>query len=147
MTFGQFLAIVRARWLVALIVLLVTVFTTLVISLSLTKQYRAQASVVVDFKPDPVSAVIFGGMATPAFMATQVDIIQSERVGARVMRNLKLNENPTLRQQWTDETNGAGSFEGWIVSTFSRQMDVVPSRESSVMSRSRRIAPGRCTSP
>jgi chain length determinant protein EpsF len=133
MTFGQFLAILRARWLVALIVLLVTVITTLVISLSLTKQYRAQASVVVDFKPDPVSAVIFGGMATPAFMATQVDIIQSERVGARVMRNLKLNENPTLRQQWTDETNGAGSFEGWIVSTFSRQMDVVPSRESSVI--------------
>lgn len=133
MTFGQFLAIVRARWLVALIVLLVTVVTTLVISLSLTKQYRAQASVVVDFKPDPVSAVIFGGMTTPAFMATQVDIIQSDRVGQRVVRNLKLNESPALRQQWMDDTAGAGSFEGWIVSTFGRQMDVAPSRESSVI--------------
>lgn len=133
MTFGQFLSILRARWLVALVVLVITVLTTLVVSLSLTKQYRAQASVVVDFKPDPVSAVIFGGMASPAFMATQVDIIQSDRVAQRVVRNLKLNESPQVRQQWMDETNGAGSIESWLGTVFQRQMDVVPSRESSVI--------------
>lgn len=133
MTFGQFLSIVRARWLVALVVLAITVATTLVVSLMLTKQYRAQASVVVDFKPDPVSAVIFGGMASPAFMATQVDIIQSDRVAQRVVRNLKLNESPQVRQQWMDETQGAGSIESWLATVFQRQMDVVPSRESSVI--------------
>ena len=133
MTFGQFLSIIRARWLVALVVLVITVATTLVVSLSLTKQYRAQASVVVDFKPDPVSAVIFGGMASPAFMATQVDIIQSDRVAQRVVRNLKLAESPQVRQQWLDETNGAGSIESWLGTVFQRQMDVVPSRESSVI--------------
>ena len=133
MTFGQFLSIIRARWLVAMVVLVITVATTLVVSLSLTKQYRAQASVVVDFKPDPVSAVIFGGMASPAFMATQVDIIQSDRVAQRVVRNLKLAESPQVRQQWLDETNGAGSIESWLGTVFQRQMDVVPSRESSVI--------------
>ncbi len=133
MSFGQFLSILRARWLVALIVLAVTVLTTVAVSLVLTKQYRAQASVVVDFKPDPVSAVIFGGMASPAFMATQVDIIQSERVSQRVVRNLKLNESPQVRKQWLDETNGEGSIESWLANMFSRSMDVVPSRESSVI--------------
>lgn len=134
MTFGQFLSILRARWIVALAVFVLTVATTLVVSLLLPKQYKAVASVVVDFKPDPVSAVMYGGMASPGFMATQVDIIQSERVAQRVVRNLKLNENPQVRQQWLEETEGEGSIESWLATVFQKQMDVVPSRESSVIS-------------
>jgi len=134
MTFGQFLSILRARWLVALLVFCLIVATTLVVSLLLPKQYKAVASVVVDFKPDPVSAVMYAGMASPGFMATQVDIIQSDRVAQRVVRNLKLNENPQVRQQWLEETKGEGSIESWLASVFQKQMDVVPSRESSVIS-------------
>ena len=133
MTFGQFLSILRARWWVVALVLGLTVATTLVVSLLLPKQYTASASVVVDFKPDPVSAFAFGGGASPAFMATQVDIIRSERVAQRVVRNLKLNDNPQVRQQWLDETGGEGSIESWLGTVFQRQMDVVPSRESSVI--------------
>jgi polysaccharide biosynthesis transport protein len=133
MTFGQFLSILRARWLVALIVLAVTVVTTLVVSLLLPKQYRALASVVIDFKPDPLGAALYGGAPSPVLMATQVDIIQSERVAQRVVRNLKLNENPQVRQQWLDEAKGQGTIESWLASVFQRQMDVVPSRESSVI--------------
>ena len=133
MTLSQFLSILRARAWLALLILVGTVALTLGVSLLLPKQYKAVASVVVDFKPDPVSAVIFGGMASPAFMATQVDIIQSDRVAQRVVRNLKLAESPQVRQQWLDETNGAGSIESWLGTVFQRQMDVVPSRESSVI--------------
>ena len=133
MTFGQFLSILRARWLAALTVLVAVVATTLVISLLLPKQYKAFASVVVDFKPDPLSAAMYGGMPSPVLMATQVDIIQSERVAQRVVRNLKLNENPQVRQQWLDEAKGQGTIESWLASVFQRQMDVVPSRESSVI--------------
>lgn len=133
MTFGQFLSILRARWLVALIVLAVTVVTTLVISLLLPKQYKALASVVIDFKPDPLGSALYGGAPSPVLMATQVDIIQSERVAQRVVRNLKLNENPQVRQQWLDEAKGQGTIEGWLGSVFQKQMDVVPSRESSVI--------------
>jgi chain length determinant protein EpsF len=133
MTLAQFFSILRARWWVAALVVAVAVGTTLLVSLLLPKQYKAVASVVIDFKPDPLSAVIFGGMASPAFMATQVDIIQSDRVAQRVVRNLKLSENPQVRRQWQDETNGAGSIETWLGSLFQRNMDVVPSRESSVI--------------
>lgn len=134
MTFGQFLSILRARWWVAALIVAVAVGATLVISLLLPKQYRASGSVVIDFKPDPLSTVMFGGMASPAFMATQVDIIQSDRVAQRVVRNLKLAENPQIRSQWQDETGGQGSIESWLGSLFQRNMDVQPSRESSVIS-------------
>jgi chain length determinant protein EpsF len=77
---------------------------------------------------------MFGGMASPAFMATQVDIIQSERVAQRVVRNLKLGENPQIRAQWQEETHSVGSIETWLGTVFQRQLEVLPSRESSVIS-------------
>jgi len=133
MTFGHFLSILKARWWVVLLVLGLTVATTLVVSLLLPRSYKASASVVLDFKPDPLSAAIYGGMTPPAVMATQVDIIKSDRVAQRVVRNLKLAENPTVRQQWQDETKGQGSIETWLGNVFQRNMDVEPSRESSVI--------------
>lgn len=133
MTFGQFLSILRARWWVVALVLGLTVATTLVVSLLLPKQYLATASVVVDFKPDPLSAAVFGGMPSPAVMATQVDIIGSERVAIRVARATRLTENPQIRQQWQEETGGEGTVEQWLTTLFAKSLDIEPSRESSVI--------------
>lgn len=133
MTFGQFLTILRARGWAALAVFLLTVAATALVSLLLPAKFTATASVVVDFKPDPISAVMFGGMATPAFMATQVDIVNSERVALRVVRNLKLAESPQVRAEWLDDTGGEGSIEQWLIRLFRKQLDVRPSRDSSVL--------------
>lgn len=140
MTFGRFFLILKARWWVALLVMLSTVVATVGISLLLPKQYTATASVVVDFKPDPVSAVLYGGMMSPGMMATQVDIIKSDRVAQRVVANLNLAENPQVRQQWMDATKGEGRIESWIADSFQKNMDVMPSRESSVINVSYRAA-------
>lgn len=118
MTFGQFLSILRARWWVVLLVLGLTVATTVVVSLLLPKQYTATASVVVDFKPDPITTAVFGGIASPAVMATQVDILTSERVALRVVQANRLSENPQIRQQWQDETGGEGTVEQWLIGLF-----------------------------
>ena len=48
-------------------------------------------------------------------MATQVDIIQSDRVALRVVRNLKLADNPQVRAEWLEATGGKGSIEAWLV--------------------------------
>lgn len=133
MTLGQFLSVLRARWWVLLLVLALTVGTTVAVSLILPKQYSATASVVVDFKPDPVSAVVFGGMPSPAVMATQVDILNSERVALRVVRNLRLAESADVRAQWMDATGGEGTIEQWLIGLFKRNLAVQPSRESSVI--------------
>lgn len=134
MNFGQFMAVLRARWLLALAVFAVTVTVTVVVSLLLPKQYTAVASVVVDPKPDPVSSVLSGALMNPAFMATQVDVIQSDRVALRVVKNLKLADNPTIREQWQSETKGEGSIESWLAELFQKNLDVKPSRESNVIS-------------
>jgi polysaccharide biosynthesis transport protein len=140
MTFGQFIAILRARFWSALLVLAVTVGTTVGVSLVLPKKYTAVATVVMDLKPDPVTAAMYGGMASPAMMATQVDVLQSDRVAQRVVRNLRLTENPQVRAQWMEDAQGKGSIEQWLGQTFQRSMDVKPSRESSVIAVSYKAA-------
>jgi chain length determinant protein EpsF len=133
MTIAQLLSILRARWRVAVGVLLTVVVLVVGVSLLLPKQYTAVASVVVDSKPDPISALISQGAMTPAFMATQVDIIKSDRVALRVVRSLRLAENAQIREQWRSDTGGEGSIETWLSENFQRSMDVKPSRESSVI--------------
>ena len=132
MNFVQFLSILRARWLVVLAVLVATIAVTLAVSLMMPRQYTATSSVVVDVKPDPVSAMLYPGLASPAFMATQIDIIQSDRVALRVIKDLKLTSNESVRRQW-EEAGGQGSFEQWLVELVQRKLSVRPSRESNVI--------------
>ncbi len=134
MSFANFIAIVRARWWLLLLVLATTVGTALTVSLNLKKKYMATASVVVDAKPDPVSALIYPGLASPAFMATQVDVLISDRVALRVVRDLKLTDNAEIRDQWLAETGGEGTVEQWLSGTLKGNLDVKPSRESNVIS-------------
>ena len=133
MNLGQAIAILKARWWVAVLVLLLTVAITLAVALNLPKYYTATSAMVVDSKPDPVSAMMYGGMASQLFMATQVDVIQSDRVAARVVRNLKLAENSQVRAQWLEATKGQGSIEAWLAETFQKNMSVKPSPQSSVL--------------
>lgn len=133
MNLTQFLSILKARWWVGLLLLLLTVGTTLGVSLLLPSQYTATATVVIDVKPDPIAGQ-FAGMLAPSYMATQVDVIQSERVARRVVRNLRLAENAQVRADWIETTEGQGDIESWIAGRFQANMDVRPSRESNVIS-------------
>ena len=133
MSFAQFLSILRARKWLALLVFVLVVSSTLVTSLWLPKNYTAAASVVVDFKPDPITAGAYGASPPLALIATQMDVINSERVALRVVRTLKLSDSPQIREQWIKATEGRGDIELWMVDLFHRQMNVLPSRESSVI--------------
>ncbi|MFM7534090.1 MAG: chain length determinant protein EpsF, partial [Rubrivivax sp.] len=132
MSVAQFFVILRARWWVCLIVLVLCVVTTVGISRMMPKQFEASATVVVDVKPDPIST-LSGVATTSVFIATQVDVIKSERVALRVVRNLKLTENPQIREEWMQATQGAGSFENWLAGNYRRELDVKPSRESNII--------------
>ncbi|MEY4750086.1 MAG: hypothetical protein RIQ60_2300 [Pseudomonadota bacterium] len=134
MSFSQFINFLRARWVSALLVLLVTVSTTLGVSLVLPKQYTATANVLVDMRsPDPIAGMVLGGGISQSYMATQVDIIQSERVTRRVIAALRLSENPQLRADWIDATGGSGNYEAWLTTLLQKKLDVKPSRESNVI--------------
>ncbi len=133
MTFESFISILRARKWLVLGVFFGVVALVVAISLLLPKQYLGTASVVIDAKPDPVTALANPAAALPSFMATQVDILVSDRVALRVIRDLKLLDNPGLRQQWQEDTDGVGTIEQWLVDLLQKKLDVKPSRESNVI--------------
>jgi polysaccharide biosynthesis transport protein len=134
MNLQQFLLILRARYKVVLFILFGTVVVTLVLSVLLPKQYTATASVVVDVKsPDPIAGVILPAMTMPGYMATQVDIINSDRVAQKVVKLLKLDENPVFKKLWMETTEGKGRVEAWLAELLHKKLQVKPSRDSNVI--------------
>lgn len=134
MTLQQFLLILRARYKVAIGTLLFTVLVTLVISLLLPKQYTASTAVVVDVKsPDPLVGTVLPGLATASYMATQVDIINSDRVAQRVVKLLRMDESPAIREQWMESTKGEGELTVWLANLLKQKLNVKPSHESNVI--------------
>jgi chain length determinant protein EpsF len=134
MNLSQFLLILRARWLIAALALGVTVATTLVVSLLLPKNYTAGVSLVVDSKAkDTITGMLLPTQLLPGYLATQVDIIQSHNVGLKVVDGLKLTDNPVIRENFQEATEGKGDIRHWLADLLLKKLDVKPSRESSVI--------------
>jgi polysaccharide biosynthesis transport protein len=134
MTLRQFLLILRSRAKVVFYTLFATILITLVVSLIIPKQYTASAAVVVDVKsPDPIAGLVLPGLISPGYMATQVDIITSDRVSQRVVKLLHMDESPVFRKQWQDATEGKGDITVWLADFLHGKLDVRPSRESNVI--------------
>lgn len=135
LTFKQFLAIIAGQKRRMALIWLTIVVLVGAVSLYLPKQYTASAAVVVDIKaPDllnnqnPLNA---GWI--PGYMATQVDVLGSERVAQHALRKLGLDENVLWRDQWMEKTQGRGSFETWIAQQLHEKLDIKPSRESNAI--------------
>lgn len=135
MTLQQFIWILLARRKVALATLLGTVIVTAIVSLLTPSQYTAETAVVVDVKsPDPIAGLVLPALAMPGYMATQVDIINSDRVARKVVRTLGLDKNPEVINDWRNATDGKGDIEAWLAELLQHKLDVKPSRESNVIS-------------
>lgn len=134
MSLSHIISVLRARWLIIVGAFVITTLTAGIISLSLPKQYSAKSMLVIDSRsPDPINGTVMSGMAMPGYIATQIDIIESERVISKAVRALRLNQNAQLREQWQEATMGNGSFDAWLAGLISKGLDVTPSRESSVL--------------
>ena len=134
MTFRQFLFILRARAKVVLYTLLAIVVATLVVNLLLPKEYLATTAVVVDVKsPDPLAGMVLPGLVAPGYMATQIDIINSDHVAQRVVKLLRMDESPVVREQWMEATEGKGQLVIWLAELLKKKLYVRPSRESNVL--------------
>jgi len=133
MTLRQFLLVLLARWKLALGVFTGVVLATILVSLLMPKMYTASATVVVDTKADPVTVAAYAVQNSTAYIATQVDIISSERVADRVVKLLKLDKSPDYIEAWKDSTDGKGDIVNWIGLMLKKTVVVTPSRDSSVI--------------
>jgi len=135
MNFTQFLLILNARKGVILGVLLFTVAVTATVSLLLPKEYTATTTLIIDSKSkDSITGQMLPSQMFPGYMATQIDIINSSQVANRVVRDLKLAENPATREQFAQATQGQGTIEQWLADLLLQKISAEPSRESSIIS-------------
>jgi polysaccharide biosynthesis transport protein len=134
MNLQQFLLILKARLKIMLMIFFGTVGVTIIASLLWPAQYTASTSVVVDVKsPDPIGGMISPAMTMPGYMATQVDIVSSERVALKVVKSLRLDQSPQVQKDWREETEGKGRVDVWLADLLQRKLDVRPSRESNMI--------------
>lgn len=134
MNASQFFRILLVRKWTILLVFAVTVTTTVVVSLLLTKNYTATTSLVVDFKnTDPLGRPAAPLAFSSMYMATQEDIITSPRVAARVVSDLKLDRNPAAIAQFKEETGGNGTVRDWLATRLLKSLSVEPSRDSRII--------------
>ncbi len=134
MNLTQLLLILRARYRIILLPLIVVTALTLVVVLLLPKTYTATTSLVLNYKgTDPVTGVALPSQLMPGYMATQIDIIKSKTVALKVIDDLKMADSPAVRQQFEDATGGRGSLRDWLAGLLSSSVAVEPSRDSGVI--------------
>ena len=133
MSIKQFLRIVWARkWLVLALLVVISVAGT-VTTFMLPKLYTADTAMIVEMRIDPVLGALAPSLAAPGYMATQIDIIRSERVAGRVVKMLGVERSPSAVAQWRDETNAKIPLERYFASLLQKGLQVEPSRGSNVI--------------
>jgi len=134
MSIAQYLRIIWARkWLVLALLLLTTLVGTLITLFALSKQYQAEASMVVEVRNDPVLGALAPGLASPAYLATQIEILKSDRVAGRVVKMLGVERSPAAVQQWRESTDAKIPLDRYFAALLQKGLSVEPSRGSNVI--------------
>ncbi|KAF0162128.1 MAG: chain length determinant protein EpsF [Rhodocyclaceae bacterium] len=134
MTPQQFLQILRVRYKLALIVFVATVAIATVVSLLQPKEYQASTSLVLDVKADPIAGMLMPGLGSPSNMATQIEIIQSDRVATRAVQLLHLDRAAFAIERWKEETDSRIPIENYWGGVLQKGLQVQPARGSNIIS-------------
>lgn len=132
MILSQLLQVIKARWGLILLVFAITLGTTAAVSFTMAKRYLATAALVVDIPSrDALGGSVYLPGTVSSFLATQVEVLKSDRVANRVIDHLALDKDPEVVAAWEDETEGMGDLRAWIAKSLKRDLVVVAAREGS----------------
>ena len=133
MSIKQILRIIWARkWLVLALMALVSIVGAAV-TVTLPKQFTAETSMVVEMRIDPALGALAPSLAAPSYMATQIEIIKSERVASRVVKMLGVERSPSAVQQWRDATAAKIPLERYFAGLLQGGVSVEPLNGSSII--------------
>ena len=125
MDLNQFLLALRARRKAFIIALAATIVTAIAVALIVPKKYVATATVLVDWRDEQtLTPMRITAPERTTYMQTQVDLIMSNRVATQVARELKLAQQPEMREAWEKDTGGAGSIDEWIGAMLLEKLEV-----------------------
>lgn len=136
MNLRQLFVILLARWWAIALVFGVTVGATTVVTLLLPKNYTASTTIVIEPKlTDALGGANLGSqMLGQVYLATQIDIMQSQKAGERAVAILGIPDSPAARKQFMEETQGQGRIETYFAEQLQKRLEIKPSRESAVVS-------------
>jgi chain length determinant protein EpsF len=97
------------------------------------KQYTATVSLVVDIKADPILGNLMPSAASPTYIQTQTEIIQSDRVGTRVVKLLRLEQNKAAVDRWKEDTDGSVPFDYYYGTLLQKALAIKPPRGSNII--------------
>jgi polysaccharide biosynthesis transport protein len=132
MSLHQFFSILRARRGLAGLILLGTLLLALAWVVLRPANYVARAPVLVDSRSDPTNnQPSYQALVTPAYIATQIDIVKSDKVADKVVDLLPADHEPMLRLRETAQKKQLS--KQWIAHAIQRDLDVKPARESNII--------------
>ena len=133
MNFRQILLILRLRWWLVLLLFALTVGGTMAVVMNMSKKYTSTTTILLDIKTDPLLATLAPNLATPGYIATQTEIIKSDRLATRVVKVLGLAQNPAVVAQWRDETGGRVPLDVYFGELMQKGLQVEPGKGSTIM--------------
>jgi polysaccharide biosynthesis transport protein len=140
MNLQQLLIIFLARRWLIVISLFSTMLVALVLSLGMPKLYVASTSLVLDQPAiNLITRESIPVQMTASYMATQTDIIKSPAVALYVVNILELDQDKFFQNLFQKDKLGGdflklpNEFRHWIADRLSKKLEVIPSRESSIL--------------
>ena len=125
MDLSQFMLALRARRKAFVLVLVSVIVAAMAVALIVPKRYVATATLLLDARDEQtMSPTRMSPRERAGYIQTQLDLIQSGRVAARVSRDLKLAQEPGRREAWQQETDGAISIDDWIAQLLLEKLKV-----------------------
>jgi chain length determinant protein EpsF len=129
MSITQCLRVIWARKWLVLALFVVTAVAGTAFSLSQPKLYTADASLVVEARPDPV----LGMLTSPIDMSTQIEILLSDKVASRVVQIMGIDKSPGAVQQWREATGAKIPMERFFANRLQNGLSVEPLRGSNII--------------
>ena len=132
-SFKQILLIVRLRWWLVMLLFLLSTIGAYVFTLVAPKRFASTVSIIVDTKTDPLLAALAPNVGGGAYLATQAEIIKSDRISTRVVKALGLANDPNAVDEWRKATQGRIPLDAYFGEALQKGLTIDPGRGSSII--------------
>lgn len=133
MNLTQLFAVWRGRWLTVVGCTVALMAIAYLVCLAMPNKYEAVSALLVDTVGGDALANRPSGANSQTVMATQSDLVTSERVARRVVATLGLVDQPRWKARWMDALDGAGDPAAGIATLLLKRLDVKPNKDSTVI--------------
>jgi chain length determinant protein EpsF len=139
----QIFLVLKLRWWLILASLALCGLVAGLYLLNARPLYEAKTQVIVDMKTDPLLQNLNPVLGQQGYLATQVEIIQSERLAEKVVRTLGLAQNQLAVTRWREATEAKVPLESYYANLLKDSLRVEAStRGSQILSLSFRAEEG-----